>query len=102
MSLFVWHLIRDRVPTKVNLFKHCIFSAEDQLCVSGYGQIESAGHLFLDFTLYGSLWFDLYRWLGIITVCPYNLIDHIQQFGFFVGISKTHRIWMVIIWCACI
>jgi len=55
VSLFVWHLLRDRVPTKVNLFEHHIISLKDQLCVSGCSQIESVGHLFLDCTLYGSL-----------------------------------------------
>jgi len=55
VSLFVWRLLHDKVPTKVHLFKRHIISFEDQLCVSGCDQIESADHLFLDCTLYGSL-----------------------------------------------
>ena len=102
MSLFGWCLLHDRVPTKVNLFKHRIISFGDQLCVLGCGQIESSDHLFLDCTLYGYLWFDVYRWLGIVRVCPNNLTNDLHQFGFFVGISKVHRICMVMIWCACI
>jgi len=44
--------------------------------------------------------FDVYRWLGIVTICSHNLMDHVQHLGFFVSISKTHRIWMVMICCS--
>ena len=102
MSLFVWHLLRDRVPTKDNLFKRRIISADDQMCVSGCGQLETVGHLFLDCSFFGALWIDVYRWLGIVTVCPPDLSNHLQQFDHIVGISKSHRVWLVMIWCVCI
>lgn len=72
------------------------------MCISSCDQLESVGHLFLDIPLFGSLWYDIYRWLDIVIVCPINMLDHLNQFGYFVGISKSHRIWMFMIWCACI
>jgi len=102
VSLFIWCLVRDRVPTKDNFYKCCIIFVEDQLCISGCGQLETVGHLFLDCSLFGSLWYDVYRRLGIVTVFPINMSYHLNQFGYFVGISKSYRVWMVMIWSACI
>jgi len=48
VSLFVWRLLQYCVPTKDNLFKRRIIYIDDQMCVSGCGQLETAGHLFLD------------------------------------------------------
>lgn len=35
-------------------------------------------------------------------MCPLAMSDHLHQFGYIVGISKSHRVWLVMIWCACI
>jgi hypothetical protein len=42
VSIFVWRLLRDSLPTKSNLVARGIISPEDQLCVSGCGGVESA------------------------------------------------------------
>jgi len=52
---FVWRLLRDRVPTKDNLFHYRIISVGDQMCVSGCGQSELASHQFLDCSFFGAL-----------------------------------------------
>lgn len=46
VSLFMWRLSRNRVPTKENLFKWHIVSQDDHFCVSECGHIETATHLF--------------------------------------------------------
>jgi len=102
VSLFVWRLLQDRVSTKDNFYKRGIIYVDDQLCISSCGQLESVDHIFLDCSPFSSLWYDVYRWLGMVTVCPIIMSDHLNQFGYFVGISKSHRVWMVMIWCACI
>jgi hypothetical protein len=56
LSIFVWRLLRDRLPTKSNLVARDIISPEDQLCVSGCGGVESTQHLFLSCGTFGSLW----------------------------------------------
>jgi hypothetical protein len=47
VSIFAWHLLRDRLPTKENLVACGILSSEAHFCVSGCGSIETAQHLFL-------------------------------------------------------
>ncbi|GAU10785.1 hypothetical protein TSUD_426140, partial [Trifolium subterraneum] len=47
VSILAWRLLRDRLPTKVNLSYRGILPAGDSLCVSGCGAVESAQHVFL-------------------------------------------------------
>ncbi|GAU49524.1 hypothetical protein TSUD_407570, partial [Trifolium subterraneum] len=42
VSILVWRLLRDRLPTKVNLSYRGILPVGDSLCVSGCGAVESA------------------------------------------------------------
>jgi len=37
VSIFVWRLFRNRLPTKDNLFHRGIIHMEDQMCVGGCG-----------------------------------------------------------------
>lgn len=68
VSLFMWRLLRDRVPTKDNLFHRRIIFVGDQMCVLGCGQLETASHLFLDCSFFGAPWCVVYRWLGIVSL----------------------------------
>jgi len=45
--IFVWHLFRDRLPTKDNLYRRRVIAVDDRLCVGGCGSLESSTHLFL-------------------------------------------------------
>ncbi|GAU14165.1 hypothetical protein TSUD_169910 [Trifolium subterraneum] len=56
VSIFVWRLLRDRLPKKSNLVVRGIISSEAHHCVSGCGAVESAQHLFLSCSAFGSLW----------------------------------------------
>jgi hypothetical protein len=56
VSIFAWRLLRDSLPTKANLVARGIISLDALLCVSGCGEIESAQHLFLCCSFFGSLW----------------------------------------------
>jgi len=47
VSILVWRLLRDRLPTKSNLIDRDIISVDDSLCVAGCGQIKTAQHLLL-------------------------------------------------------
>ncbi|MCI57057.1 HcrVf2 protein-like protein, partial [Trifolium medium] len=40
--IFAWRLLRDRLPTKVNLVTQGIISPDAHFCVSGCGGVESA------------------------------------------------------------
>jgi hypothetical protein len=56
VSIFAWRLLRDRLPTRVNLAARGILTPEAHMCVSSCGGVESAQHLFLSCNFFGSLW----------------------------------------------
>ena len=53
--LFAWRLFRDRLPTKDNLYRRGVIAADDRLCVSGCGSLESSTHLFLHYNIFGDV-----------------------------------------------
>ncbi|GAU26111.1 hypothetical protein TSUD_225740 [Trifolium subterraneum] len=56
VSILAWRLRRNRLPTKDNLENRGIITAEAQSCVAGCGALESAQHLFISCSTFGSLW----------------------------------------------
>jgi len=46
VSLFLWRLLRDRLPTKDNLVQRRVLHQDDVACVAGCGSAETAQHLF--------------------------------------------------------
>jgi len=62
VSVFVWRLLRNRLPTKDNLLRRRIISHEASACVAGCGMQETANHLFLGCDILGLLWAQV--WLG--------------------------------------
>ncbi|GAU16239.1 hypothetical protein TSUD_298710 [Trifolium subterraneum] len=76
VSIFAWRLLRDRLPTKTNLAICGIISPEAQSCVAGCEDMESAQHLFISCSIFGSLWSSVRSWIGLSSVDPQNLADH--------------------------
>ncbi|GAU25294.1 hypothetical protein TSUD_18070 [Trifolium subterraneum] len=56
VSILAWRLLRDRLPTKAYLVSRGILSSEAHYYVFGCGAVESAQHLFLSCSIFGSLW----------------------------------------------
>jgi len=54
VSVFAWRLLRDKLTTKSNLAIRGLISSEACLCVSGFGLVETAHHLFLTRTTFAS------------------------------------------------
>jgi hypothetical protein len=69
--LFVWRLFRDRLPTKDNLFRRGVIQNDSLMCVAGCGSEESLAHLFLHCNFFGSVWYYISRWVGLLTVNPF-------------------------------
>jgi hypothetical protein len=46
VSIFAWRLLRDTLPTKVNLASRDIITLEAQSCVARCGGMESTQHLY--------------------------------------------------------
>jgi hypothetical protein len=74
VSIFAWHLLRDRLPTKTNLVSRGILAPNLQDCVTGCGGIETAQHLFLSCSTFGSLWALVHSWIGFSAVDAHSLV----------------------------
>jgi hypothetical protein len=75
VSLFVWRLLRNRLPTKDNLARRNILHSNDQLaCVADCGDAETAQHIFLSCAISVNVWQHVRSWLGIDFVAP-NMLD---------------------------
>ncbi|CAJ2673841.1 unnamed protein product [Trifolium pratense] len=103
VSIFAWRLLRDRLPTKSNLVTRGILSSPAQLCVAGCGEVESAHHLFISCSFFGSLWALVCTWIDIPLTDSSTVRDHFAHFTSSGGGSRTRRsflqlIWLVSVW----
>ncbi|KAK2409335.1 hypothetical protein QL285_044766 [Trifolium repens] len=74
--IFVWRLLRDRLPTKANLVTRGILSPTVHLCVSGCGPAETAQHLFISYSTFSFLWALVRLRIGFSSVDTISLHDH--------------------------
>jgi hypothetical protein len=80
VSICVCCLFRNRWPTKDNLGRRGVIPLDSQLCVSGWGQNETAEHLIVHSPTFGSLWQHIKSGLGVYYVDPQHVMDHFHQF----------------------
>ncbi|CAJ2648491.1 unnamed protein product [Trifolium pratense] len=102
VTIFVWQLLRDMLPTKANLVSQGILSQEAHYCVSGCGVVESTQHVFLVCSTFGSLWSFVGSWIGSSLVIAQTIPDHFVQFTSSTGGSHARRSFMQLIWLACV
>jgi len=65
VSIVAWRLMKDRLPTKLNLQRCGILQGADTLCILGCDNDESSTHLFLHRVVFGSLWQHIRSWIGV-------------------------------------
>jgi hypothetical protein len=73
VSAFVWKVLLDRIPTKVNLFRRRVIQANgDQACTFCGNCLETSSHLLLycDFAI--KVWQGIFDWLGLSLYFPHN------------------------------
>jgi hypothetical protein len=102
VSIFSWRLLRDRLPTKVNLASRGIICPAAHFCVSGCGSVKSAHHLFLSCNYFGSLWALVRSWIGLSSVDSYTLSDHFLQFTYSSGGLRAPQSFQQLIWLLCV
>jgi hypothetical protein len=102
VSIFAWQLLRDRLPTKSNLVTRGILSLDLHFCATGCGGIETAHHLFLSCSTFGSLWGSVRSWIGFSAVDAYSLSDHFVQFTYSAGGIRAWRSFLQLVWLACV
>lgn len=84
----MWHLLRNRLPTKDNLMQRHVLHQTHTTCISGCGDSEMATHLFLHCDIFGSLWSHVWRWLQISLVLPTNIRQFFIQFTHMAGLPR--------------
>jgi len=102
VSLMVWRLLRNRLPTRDNLLRRGVIQANAATCATGCDVSETAEHLFFNCAFSSRLWTDTRVWLGIYDVSPGNPRDHFQQFTKMAGMPRTSYLYLKIIWCAAV
>jgi hypothetical protein len=100
VSLFVWRLLHDRLPTKDNLARRRVIQAADTACTASCGNLETAKHLFLGCDIHSSLWLLVLHWLGISAVLLGELRQHFMQFIHMAGLPRFSFLFLRVIWFA--
>ncbi|PNX99715.1 hypothetical protein L195_g022984 [Trifolium pratense] len=88
------------LPTKANLVSRGILSPTAQFCVSGCGAVESAQHLFISCSTFGSLWSLVSSWIGSSLVTAQTPSAHFAQFTISAcgRRSLMQLIWLASVW----
>jgi hypothetical protein len=100
---FSWKMLRNRIPTKVNLAARGILVAGGVMnCVHCAGNVEEVQHLFMFCEFACRVWREICSWLGLVYVVPQNLFIF---FDSFVGAAVRKKlaagyslIWHTTIW----
>jgi len=100
VSLFVWRLLRNRIPTRCNLLRRNIIQENNSNCVHGCEIIETAVHLFLGCGNSVTLWSLVSAWLGLPMVLHIELRQHFNQFCFMAGLPRSTHAFFTGIWYA--
>jgi hypothetical protein len=66
---FSWQLLYDRIPSRSNLaYRHILAPDVSRECVGCVGVVETSSHLFLHCGGAIVIWYEIFRWLGIVVV----------------------------------
>jgi len=65
VSLLAWRLLRNRLPTKVNLMARGMLAQNANLRVAGCGEAETIHHLFVSCAIFSALWHQVRAWIGV-------------------------------------
>jgi len=102
VSIFVWRLFRNRLPTKDNLIRRGALHLEDIYCIGDCGCPETTNHLFFSCDIFGNVWHRVYQWLGFSFILPNSVCDHFHQFGHMAGLLRVTHSFFKVIWHACV
>jgi len=73
-----------------------------RFCVTGFGAIESAHHVFLSCPSFASLWSHVRLWIGVESADPEHLRDHFVQFVHSSGGTRSCHSFMQLLWLCCV
>ena len=102
VSIVAWLLLKDRLPTKINLQRHGSLQDAANTCVAGCGFAETASHLFMHCEVFSSLWQHIRSWIGVSGADPQYIRDHFYRFMHSTGHSKARRSFLQLVWLLCV
>ncbi|GAU26541.1 hypothetical protein TSUD_361750 [Trifolium subterraneum] len=72
---FSWQLLYDRISTRRNLEARGLLGLDmPWKCVGCVGRVETSTHLFLHCPSAMMVWYDVFRWLGVVLVIPPSML----------------------------
>ncbi|GAU38905.1 hypothetical protein TSUD_119710 [Trifolium subterraneum] len=103
VTVFIWQLLHNRIPTKDNLFlRGVIQQGTGCNCVWCGEVLESATHLFLHCRVMIGVWYEIFKWLGVVLVMPPNLFYLLDCVNVVTSSKKARNgfllIWNTAIW----
>jgi hypothetical protein len=101
--LFSWQLLHDRVPTKDNfLLRGILPDVSSGFCVWCGDIRESSNHLFLHCKTAFIVWYEIFKWLGVVIVMPPNLFHLFDVLSVAAKSKKAKKgfrlVWHSVIW----
>jgi len=77
-AIFAWRLIRDRLPTKINLHRRQV-AVSDTSCPLCRNEVEDAGHLFFHCRKVTPIWWESSAWVSQSSAFPKDPKMHFLQ-----------------------
>lgn len=90
------------IPTKDNMVRRGVIQQNMNVSAANCGTTENVNHLALDCDFFGTLWFLLRQWMGVLSVNPPTLIDHCVYSRALDRFPKSSRNYMHVVCLACV
>jgi len=100
-AMFAWRLLRDRLPTKVNLHKRQI-EVMDRSCPFCRSMEEEVGHLFFHCSRIIPIWWETLSWVNNSGAFPKDPRQHFLQHGSMgvdgIWATRWKYWWLAVTW----
>lgn len=102
-SVVAWRFLRDRLPTKMKLFRRNIITSQSAtLCDICKEEPETANHLLIHCRGTAGIWGKVLLWLNVVAANHEGACDHFLQFlGLIQGKRGKHfciGLWVCVVW----
>ena len=101
ISTFAWRLLRDRLPTTINLQLRQV-EINDRRCPFCSSMEEDAGHLFFHCSKILPIWWESLSWVNIVGAFPQNprqhFLQHISGLAVGIRINRWKCWWLALSW----
>ncbi|KAK2408980.1 hypothetical protein QL285_044442 [Trifolium repens] len=102
VSVLVWKLLQNKIPTKDNLVKRGILSESQTSCSFGRGKEETVSHVFFECTTVTEVCQEILRWLKINSTLHNTTLENYYQFSGLIANGRVRIERFSVIWFACI